>query len=377
VNDSEPLSNSRVPDHSSAIQADSAAGADADDKIPRITVRPARHRLWPRVIGPILGALIVAGAIGVSILVTRLYYIYPRTDDAYVRANVVGIAAHVSGPIVQMPIVDNQHVSKGHLLFVVDPRPYQSVLDRAEADLVLTNLEIKALQDSIRSARSRKLQLDAQLAYDKQYLDRIEPLLKRHFVTANDVFNARSRVWADQASVSSSVSEISKAENDLGQYGEVNARRKAAEAAVYDAKLNLQYCYVRAPFDAYVTNLNITIGQYANEGHEVLSLVDNRTWYVLANFRENFLGHIRPGMHATVYLLSYPNVRFRGRVQGVGWALYQDNGATIQGLPQVEETLNWVRLSQRFPVRIILDRPNPTFPFRMGATAVVTIHGNN
>ena len=329
-----------------------------------------------RVIGRVIGVLIVLGAIALSIYVTRLYYVYPRTDDAYVRANVVGIAAHVSGPIVQMPIVDNQHVKPGELLFVVDPRPYQSVLDRAEADLALTNLQIKALEDSIRSAESRKVQLAAELAYDKQYLDRIEPLLQRHFVTANDVFNARSRVEADQAAVSSAHSEVSKAQNDLGQYGDINARRKAAEAAVYDAKLNLEYCYVRAPFDAYVTNLNITIGQYANQGREVLSLVDNRTWYVLANFRENFLGHIRPGMSAQVYLLSYPNKRFRGRVQGVGWALYQNNGATIEGLPQVEETLNWVRLSQRFPVRIILERGDPALPFRQGQTAVVTIQGD-
>ena len=343
----------------------------------QVIVMSRRPRSWARPIGRILGVLIVVGAIALSTYVARLYYVYPRTDDAYVRANVVGIAAHVSGPIVQMPIVDNQHVKQGDLLFVVDPRPYQSTLDRAEANLMLTNLQIKALENSIHGATARKKQLDAQLAYEKQYLQRVEPLLNRHFVTANDVFNARSRVWADEAAVSSAVSEMAKAQNELGQYRSVNARRKAAEAAVYDAKLNLQYCYVRTPFDAYVTNLNITVGQYANEGREVLSLVDNRTWYVLANFRENFLGHIRPGMHATVFLLSYPNVRFRGRVQGVGWALYQNNGATVEGLPDVEETLNWVRLSQRFPVRIILEGGgDPRFPFRMGATAVVTVQGN-
>jgi multidrug efflux system membrane fusion protein len=342
----------------------------------RATADPSRDSAGLRVIGRTVGLLIVLAAIALSIYVTRLYYFYPRTDDAYVRANVVGIAAHVSGPIVQMPIQDNQHVKDGQLLFVVDPRPYQSVVDKAEADLALTNLQIKALEDAIRSAKSREAQLNAQLAYDKQYLDRIEPLLKRHFVTANDVFNARSRLAADEAAVASAHSEFSRAQNDLGQYGQINARRKATEAALYDAKLNLEYCYVRAPFDAYVTNLNITIGQYANEGREVLSLVDNRTWYVLANFRENFLGHIRPGMNADVYLLSYPNKRFRGRVQGVGWALYQNNGASVQGLPQVEETLNWVRLSQRFPVRILLERGDPASPFRMGATAVVTIKGD-
>ena len=155
----------------------------------------------------------------------------------------------------------------------------------------------------------------------------------------------------------------------------INARRKAAEAAVYDAQLNVQYCYVRAPFDAYVTNLNIAVGQYANEGKQVVSLVDNRQWYVMANFRENFLDHIGPGMRREVYLLSYPNQRFRGRVQDVGWALYQDNGATIEGLPQVEPTLNWVRLSQRFPVRIVLEKSRSQRPFRMGETAVVTIQG--
>ena len=340
------------------------------------SIAASRDSAAVRAAGRVIGVLIVLGAIAFSLSVTRLYYVYPRTDNAYVRANVVGIAAHVSGPIVRMPIVDNQHVREGQLLFVVDPRPYQSVLDRAEADLALTNLQIKALRDSIRSARSRHVQLGAELAYDKQYLDRIEPLLKRHFVTANDVFNARSRVAADQASVSSAVSEVSKAQNELGEYGAINARRKAAEAAVYDAKLNLEYCYVRTPFDAYVTNLNITVGQYANEGREVVSLVDNRKWYVVANFRENFLGHIRPGMKAAVYLLSYPNVRFRGRVEGVGWALFQKNGATVQGLPEIEETLNWVRLSQRFPVRVVLEEADPDFPFRMGATAVVTIQGD-
>jgi membrane fusion protein, multidrug efflux system len=328
-----------------------------------------------RIAGGLLAVLVVIGAIGTVLYVTWLYYLYPRTDDAYVRANVVGVAPHVSGPIVELPIHDNQHVKPGQLLFIVDPRPYKSVLDRAEADLSLTTLQIKGLDDTIKAARSRQAQLEATTAYDKQYLSRIEPLLSRHFVTANDVFNARSRVRADDAAVESAASEVRKAQNDLGEYEGVNARLKAAEAAAYDARLNVEYCYVRAPFDAYITNLNIAIGQYANEGHEVLSLVDNRVWYVIANFRENFLGHIEPGMNAEVYLLSYPNRRFRGRVQGVGWALYQGNGATIEGLPQIEPTLNWVRLSQRFPVRITLENPDPAHPFRMGATAVVTIKG--
>ena len=107
----------------------------------------------------------------------------------------------------------------------------------------------------------------------------------------------------------------------------------------------------------------------------MVSLIDDRKWYVIANFREEFLSHIQPGMTAEVFILAYPRHRFRGRVQGVGWALYQQNGATVEGLPQIDPTLNWVRLAQRFPVRIVLEDRDPKFPFRMGNTAVVTIQG--
>ena len=329
-----------------------------------------------RLIARLLSAIIIVAAGGAAVAVTREYYHYPRTDDAYVRANLVGIAPHVSGPIVTLPIVDNQHVRRGEMLFVVDPRPYQAALERATANLDLTNLQIKALENAIAAAHAERSRRAADLAYNRQYLERIKPLLDQRFVTANDVFDARARVSAAEAAVDNAESEAERAQNELGQLGDINARRKAAEAALEDARLNVNYCYVRAPFDGYVTNLNIAVGQYANEGHQVVALVDNRAWYVLANFRENFLDHVRPGMRAEVFLLSYPNHLFRGRVQGVGWALYQDNGASVAGLPQVEPTLNWVRLSQRFPVRITLEDRDPERPFRMGSTAVVTVQGD-
>jgi membrane fusion protein, multidrug efflux system len=329
--------------------------------------------MW--IVGRLLSAIIVVVAVVLGVLLARQYYRYPRTDDAYVRANIVGVAPHVSGPIIQLPVVDNQHVRQGDLLFIIDPRPYQAALDNAVAKLQLTELDIKAYGDAIHAADAERQRREASLSYASQYLARIEPLLPKHFVTANDVFDARSRVDSEAAGVANARSEVQRSQNQLGQLGDINARRKAAEAEVENARLNVGYCYVRAPFDGLVTNLNIAVGQYANEGRDVLSLVDNRTWYVIANFREEFLGNIRPGMLAEVYLLSYPNHRFRGRVQGLGWALYQQNGATTGGLPDIEATLNWVRLSQRFPVRITLEDRDPDHPFRMGLTSVVTIQG--
>jgi multidrug efflux system membrane fusion protein len=333
------------------------------------------RNLARRIVGRTLFAAVIIVDLVLGGYVLRLYYLHPRTDDAYVRANVVSVAPQVSGTIVELPVRDNQHVKAGDLLFVVDPRPYQAELDLAEARLVLTDLQIGALNYAIGAAQAREKRAEADADYDRQYLARIVPLEKEDFVTANEVADARSKLAAARAAVEQARSETGQAEKQLGQLGDINARRAEAEAEVYKAKLNVGYCRVRAQFDSYVTNLNIAVGQYANQGREVMSLVDNRTWYVIANFRETFLPYIATGMTAQVYLLGYPNRRFRGVVEGVGWALYQENGATISGLPNVAPTLNWVRLAQRFPVRITLLGDDPRFPFRMGATAIVTIEG--
>jgi membrane fusion protein, multidrug efflux system len=334
-----------------------------------------RDSLALRLLGRLIGIAIVLGTIALGSYVYAALYRHPRTDDAYVRANTVGIAPHVSGPIVELPIVDNQRVAQGDLLFVVDPRPYQAALDQVRAQLELTNLEIRGFEQSIGAAQATLEAREADAAYAAQYLHRVEPLLDGQYVTQNQVFEARSKSAAARADVEQAKADLQRARDLLGQLGDINARRQAAAAAVYDAELNVQYCSVRAPFDAFVTNLNIAVGQYANQGQEVFALVDDRQWYVMANFRESFLRNIQPGMAAEVYLLSYPNRPFRGRVQGIGWALYQQNGASVGVLPDIEPTLNWVRLAQRFPVRIVLEERDEQHPFRMGQTAVVTVHG--
>ena len=330
---------------------------------------------WLRALGRTLSGIIVLAALILAWFIYRVYYSNPRTDDAYVHANTASVAAHVSGQIIRLPIEDNQPVKKGDLLFVVDTRPYKLALDTARTKLKLTEIEIKTLHDTINSAAAQLSERKVAAANSKQYLDRIVPLRERDFVTDNDVVEARNKLRAAQAGVASAASELQKAQDALGIVGDVSQRMRAAQEEIEDAQLNHDYCSVRAPFDGYVTNLNISEGQYANAGQPVLMLVDDRNWYVLAYFREDLLDRIRPGMRADVSLLSYPGQRFHGKVQGIGWGLFQQNGATVGGLPNVEETLNWVRLNQRFPVRIVLERADGGHPFRMGQTAVVTIRG--
>jgi len=337
---------------------------------------PATSRRWARVLGRILSGILILAAVVLGHFIYKLYYANPRTDDAYVHANTAALAAHVSGQIVKLPISDNQHINKDDLLFVVDPRPYKLALDAAKTKLNLTEIEIKTLRDTIDSATAQVAERKVEAANAKQYLDRIVPLRKHDFVADNDVVEARNKLKAANAGVASAASELQKAQDALGMIGDENQRLRAAQEAVEDAQLDYDYCFVRAPFDGYVTNLNISEGQFASVGLPVLTLVDERNWYVLAYFREDELNRIRPGMRADVSLLSYPDARFPGEVEGIGWALFQQNGATVGGLPNVEETLNWVRLNQRFPVRIDLKRGDSSHPFRMGQTAVVTIRGD-
>src|SRR5215469_18702120 len=130
-------------------------------------IEQAEGGISVRIGAKILAAAVYVLTIALAIHVTRIYLDFPQTDDAYVRANTVGIAPHVSGPIVELPIRDNQHVKKGDLLFMVDPRPYQADYDLANANVDLTNLQINALDNSISAAKARQAETEADSAYDQ------------------------------------------------------------------------------------------------------------------------------------------------------------------------------------------------------------------
>ena len=331
---------------------------------------------WLRPVGRVLGLAIVVGGIGMAMLTWEIGYREPRTDDAAVRANLVGIAPHVSGPIVELNVVDNQEVHQGDLLFVVDPRPYEVELESARAAALLTDSELSATASAVQAATAEVARLEAEDSFYADHVKRLHGLLAGKFVTLDAYQEAQVKAQASAASLARARQELERQRNLLAQFGDVNARQAAAEATVRGAELNLQYCHVRAPFDARVTNLNIAQGEYARAGQQVFALVDTRAWYVMANFQETYLDSIRPGMPAEVYLMSYPNQRFRGVVQGIGWAILPTDAHSVGVLPDVKATLNWVRLAQRIPVRIELEPPAAARPYRMGMTAVVTVRGD-
>jgi multidrug resistance efflux pump len=323
----------------------------------------------------VFGISMVVSAVVLSFITWWELDIRPRTDDAYMRANIVGIAANVSGYVTELAVVDNQRVKVGDLLFKVDVRPYQAALDLAVANLGYVDLEIKALEDAIRQREADIVAAEAKAKYDVQYLARVEPLLAKQFVTPDQIDAAKRNVKASDAMVAQAKAALAQAKANLGQMGDINVRREKAKAAVVEAQLNVGYCEVRSPVDGYVTNFNISVGQFAQIGQQQFALVDASNWYLLANYQETDLRDIRPGQAVEVYLMAYPLQRFRGVVQGVGWALYDQNQGSNGVLPTVSPTLDWVRLAQRFPVRIVMDAsPDPeTKPYRMGQTATAIV----
>jgi membrane fusion protein, multidrug efflux system len=356
----------------------------------------------PTKAGQRAGVLIVALALGIGAFVWHLNMIHPRTNDAMVRANTIDIVIqHVSGRIATLAVKDNQFVHQGDLLYAIDARPYEAILQQAEAELHVAEMNVAGQMAAVRGAVAHiheashlltariadVAQLEAKAQYAGSYLKRIQPLEAEAFVTHNQVRQAEADWKAAEAAVRDAQAKVdagrealeiatqarTTAEAQLAQQGNAYARIQAAEAKVRQAQLNVEYCTVKAPFDGWVTNLNTQLGQYVAEGQKIFALVDDTQWYVMADYKETYLRHIHPGDPVDVFLASYPGVHFKGEVQGIGWANYPDNVQVTDGLPTVQRTLNWVVLAARFPVRIrLLDR-DPEHPFRMGMTAFTTV----
>jgi multidrug efflux system membrane fusion protein len=387
---------------------------------------------------PTLGIVLAALVLGFVVLhhTSR----YPRTDDAEIFANFIGIAPQVDGPIVRLNVRDNQFVKKGDLLFEIDERPYQYAFDRAISDQAALEGQISDEQRriaalvsavSVSQANIHSAQADvtrwaaaedqsradvtnaeqgvnrakAEWTYSNDNLHRLEPLLAKQFVTVDQVDRARtsetaqsealkqaeSQLRLSQAGLRSAeaqyehsraVVEQSKAQHEQSIHAvttlePLTNQRGARAATVKDARYNLDNCRVYAPFDARVTDLNISEGAYAHIGQEVFTLIDARTWWAIANFREGQIEHITPGMRADVYVMSRPSVRFSGVVDSVGFGVTPDPdlvGRLQPGLPDVQRTLNWVHLASRYPVRVRVDNPPPEL-FRISESASVIIRG--
>ena len=393
-------------------------------------------------LGRIVSISIIAGALITGLLLIGQTNRYPRTDDAEIFANFIGIAPQVDGPITHLAVQDNAFIKQGEVLFQIDPRPYDYALQKATSDLSTLEGQIvderrtiasqvsavgaarantdsaaanvdraaAAVNEAKANVVNAKAALDsanAELLYTTNNYHRIEPLLAKQFVTVDQVDLARTAVTAREQAVHQQRAQVILAEAQVqsaqaqyeqakavveqshAQLGQsqhsvltiepLTAQREGRASAIRTAEYNLNNCTVYSPFDARVTNLNISQGAYAHTGQQVFTLIDTRTWWAIANFRETQLHRIRPGMHADVYVLSRPTVKYDGVVDSVGFGVQPDSTLVgtfaSTGLPDVQRSLNWVHLASRFPVRVRVVAPESE-PFRLSESAVVVIRGD-
>ena len=325
-----------------------------------------------RRIGIVVVSIALAGVLGA--LYYRHYGLYPSTDDAYVDADVVQIVAQVSGPLVNLAVLDNQAVEAGDLLFEIDPRPFQIAVESAKAQVDKTGQNVSAQADAVASAEAQFQRAQAALRLAQVQFRRVAPLAEQGAVPYQDRDKAQAQLDGARSGLAKAQAQLTKAQHELGEMGASNADTRMALAQLESAQLQLSYCRVIAPVNGYVTNLALSPGSYANAGSPILSLVDTDSWRVVAYLKETQLRHIQPGQPAIVYLPAYPGERFEGRVQGIGWGIQQEDGATgPEGLPSVSPTVDWVRMAQRFPVRITLVDRDPAHPLRKEMRASVRI----
>src|ERR1700690_3737237 len=312
-----------------------------------------------KLLGRSISIAIVVVAVVVGFLVLHRTNYYPRTDDAEIFANFIGIAPQVDGPLVRLNVKDNQIVKTGDLLYEIDERPYQYALENAlseqaalEGQIADEQRRIAALvsavsvaQENIHSAEAEVTDAErgvgrahAEWTYANNNLHRLEPLLAKQFVTADQVDKARtsetanaealrqaeSQLTLSQAKLKSVLAQHEQAKHAVTTLEPLVNQRGARAAAVKNARYQLNNCRVYAPFDAIVTNLTISEGAYAHVGQEMFTLIDARTWWAIGNFREGQLELITPGMKADIYVLSKPNLRFSGTVDSVGFGVTPD-----------------------------------------------------
>ena len=345
------------------------------------------------------------------VAIVLAYFVYqgwidrPWTRDGQVRADIVKIAPRVSGYIVEVAVQDNQFVHKGHLLFRIDPSSFKLSVDTAQVQLQQARENVAAQEAGVKAAAARVLQSEAGIAAARAMIQQQEAALanaraesgratrlatekagsvenaqkKAAMLLENQaaVDSARASLNQAEASVTSAQADLDQAQASLGESGDANVRIRAAMVQLEQAQLNLSWTSINAPFDGFITNLDVNEGAFGVAGTPIAAFVDSSSFRVDGYFQETKLKHIKPGDRAIITLMSHPDRELEGVVDSIGYAVNPPDIADTEGVsylvPQVEPTFDWVRLPQRVPVRIRLEAIPEDIQLVSGMTASVAI----
>jgi membrane fusion protein (multidrug efflux system) len=290
------------------------------------------------------------------------------TDDAQVKQDIVSVSPQVAGPVSEVLVKNGAKVTRGQVLFRIDPAPFQVALENAEAQLAAARLQTTQLQTQAAGTGADIVGEQANLAIKKNALGRQQALLKQGFTTRSDYEDALNEVKTAEQDLADARARAANAHAALAPGGN-QPQIAQAQAAVDKAKLDLERTTIRAPMDGMVENAdNLQIGQMAVTGVGMLSIVHSQTAWVEANFKEKDVGKMVPGQRAKIEVDAYPGQDFEAHVQSVG----AGTGSEFSLLPAQNANGNWVKVTQRVPVRIAFD--NPSRPMIAGLSVDATVY---
>jgi multidrug resistance efflux pump len=342
-------------------------------KTPEVRQEPGKEpekALPPRRMDPVRKWVLIFSAFCLFLLVWYMAAdrFTPFTTQARVNAFVVPIAPQVAGELLSVDVLSNQSVKKGELLARIDPARYQLAVASAEAQLALTQQNLRVSSSTVDAAAAALEAAKANLVRDAQN----EARLKRIDADVPGAISQRSLEWATtsrlegEAQVASAKANQQKAIEALGPRNDKNPQLLAARAALDKARLDLQYTRIVAPGDGLVTDLRVDVGNFAATGQPLMTFVAVHQMWVEANMTENNLGHIKPGNAVDLVLDVWPDKVLRGRVRNITYGVTgAESTSKPGGLPTVQNARDWLRNAQRFPV--LIDFENPAEATQLGA----------
>jgi membrane fusion protein (multidrug efflux system) len=350
---------------------------DAPSVAPEQPERKSAIRRHPYIAAAAAIVILAALAYGVVWWLNALNYV--STDDAFIDTRVVQISSQITGRIIAVPVTDNQNVDEGALLVRIDPRDYEAALEQAQAQLeqakaAVANVQaqIAAQQSNIQSAQTNVTQAQAALTFSQQQFERAHRLLATGAGTQQQEQQTRSDLTQKQAALTASQAGLTAAQRQLRvlqtQKDSAQAQVDAAEAGLTTAQVNLNRTTISAPVASRVANLSAAIGNLAQPGTTLMTLVPRDVW-VTANFKETDLGSIKIGDPVQITVDAYPGKTFQGRVASI----QAGSGTAFSLLPAQNATGNFVKIVQRVPVKITFDSP-PDVHLGPGMSVVPTVN---
>lgn len=358
----------KVNENSAKVELETPAAAQFQEPL-AVPVRAPKKR----------GRFVLMAALPLAMVVGGGYFWvtggrYQETENANLRQARVIIASEAAGRIIKVDVADNTMVKAGDVLFEVDPEPYRIALAQGDAALAGARLNVEQLRAAYSQAVAQERVAASALDYAQTQFDRSNDLVTKGVNTKSSLDEARMELDKAQQQHSAAVQGIVSAKAALGGNPDIETDKHptvlAALAARDNAAFNLAQTTVRAPADGMVSQAaSFKVGQFVGAGTALFSLVETGDTWVEANFKETQLTHIKPGQEADIVLDTYPDRTFRGTVEAIG----AGTGAEFSLLPAQNATGNWVKVTQRIPVRVKVDTADGGLAMRTGMSATVSI----